>query len=121
MTSPDFEAAQQRVLARHQRQKAEVQTRLDAQRTSSTSTALSRLPYPLDRLGREGVGIWNYVRGREGTRPRFRVGQVDAELLERTSGRGAEVFGRVSHVIDVTLEIILADIYVAPFEGRLVL
>lgn len=82
MTSPDFEAAQQRVLARYQRQQSEAQSRLEAQRTSSASTALSRLPYPLNYLGREGVGIWNNVRGREGTRPQFRVGQVDAELLD---------------------------------------
>lgn len=25
---------------------------------------------------------WNQIKGREGTRPLFRVGQVDAELLD---------------------------------------
>ena len=26
--------------------------------------------------------LWNSIKGREGTRPAFRVGQVDAELLD---------------------------------------
>lgn len=82
MTSPDFSAAQQRVLARHRVQKGEAQTRLEAQRSSPACTAFRRLPFPLSYLGQQGVGIWNTVREREGTRPQFRVGQVDAELLD---------------------------------------
>jgi peroxin-2 len=29
-----------------------------------------------------GWTLWNSVKGRDGTRPAFRVGQVDAELLD---------------------------------------
>lgn len=82
MTSTDFEAAQQRVLARHQSQKANAQGQLEAQRSSPAFITLSRLPFPLGYLGRHGVRIWDVVKGREGTRPQFRVGQVDAELLD---------------------------------------
>ena len=59
-----------------------VRTTIGLQRSSPASAALSRLPFPLSNLGQYGVGIWNTVKGREGTRPQLRVGQVDAELLD---------------------------------------
>lgn len=82
MASPDFVAAQQRVLARHQALKAEAQTRSEAQSLSPVFAPLHRLPSPLRGLGQHGAKIWNTIRGREGTWPEFRVGQVDAELLD---------------------------------------
>jgi peroxin-2 len=84
MTSANFAAAQRRVLERRRLLEAEARTRLaDQQRASRVNPAtLDRLPYPLNRLSSSGVHAWNQVQGREGTRPQFRVGQVDAELLD---------------------------------------
>ena len=107
MTSPDFAAAQQRVLARHRAHATEAQTRLEAQRSSSAFTPLHRLPAPFSYLGQQGASIWNTIRGREGTRPEFRVGQVDAELLDEELlgllkdqvGEGLKYFGVCSYVL----------------------
>lgn len=82
MISPDFAAAQERILARRQLRAIEAQNRVESQRESRALNALIRLPFPFESLGRQGTEIWNVVRGREGTRPAFRVGQVDAELLD---------------------------------------
>lgn len=82
MAFPDFAAAKQRVLARHQVLKTEAQPRPEASSLSSVFTSSLRLPSPLSGLGQEGAKIWNTIKGREGTRPEFRVGQVDAELLD---------------------------------------
>ena len=83
MTSKDFALAQQRLAARRQAREAEAQSRIAAQQeVSRASDQLSRLPYPLGRIGQAGLTTWDNIRGREGTRPAFRVGQVDAELLD---------------------------------------
>ncbi|SLM35281.1 peroxisomal biogenesis factor 2 [Lasallia pustulata] len=82
MTSTDFAAAQQRIAARRQLRASEVQARLASQRDHHASNALSRLPFPFYALGGKGLEAWDTIRGREGTRPAFRVGQVDAELLD---------------------------------------
>lgn len=82
MTSPDFAAAHNRISARRQLQAIQAQTRLDSRRSSRVSAALSRLPFPLRSLGQQGIDVWDVIKGREGTRPAFRVGQVDAELLD---------------------------------------
>jgi len=82
MTSISFAAAQQRVLARHQFREAEKQTRLESRSRQRASSALTRLPFPFGGLARNGIEAWDAVKGREGTRPAFRVGQVDAELLD---------------------------------------
>lgn len=83
MSSNDFALAQQRLAVRRQAREAEAQSRLAAQQQASrASEQLSRLPYPLGRIGQAGVATWDSIRGREGTRPAFRVGQVDAELLD---------------------------------------
>lgn len=82
MASPDLAAAKQHVLARHQVLKAKAQTLSEARSLSLASTTLHRLPSPLGGLEQQGVRIWNTIRGREGTHPDFRVGQVDAELLD---------------------------------------
>ena len=84
MTSPDFAAARGRILARRQLQITETQTRLDTRKSSRVSAALSHLPFPFAfrSLGQQCIGVWDAIKGREGTRPAFRVGQVDAELLD---------------------------------------
>ena len=81
-TSLDFAAAQQRVLARRQALASAASTSLAAQRAAHASNPLSRLPYPFNSLGKRGLETWDTVKGREGTQPAFRVGQVDAELLD---------------------------------------
>lgn len=83
MTSTDFALAQQRIAARRQAREAEAQSRIVAQQEVSRATEqLNRLPFPLGPLGRAGITTWANIQGREGTRPAFRVGQVDAELLD---------------------------------------
>ncbi|KAF1916653.1 Pex12 amino terminal region-domain-containing protein, partial [Ampelomyces quisqualis] len=94
MPAADFAAAQQRIAARR------------AQRAHHEPTpparAFSRLPFPLGRL----TGAWHAVKGRQGTRPEFRVGQLDAELLDEELlqlltaqvGEACRLFG--SHVTD---------------------
>lgn len=79
----DFALAQQRLAARREAREADVQSRIAVQQEASRATEqLTRLPFPFGRLGRAGVTTWDSIRGREGTRPAFRVGQVDAELLD---------------------------------------
>ena len=83
MASNDFALAQQRLAARRQAREADSQARVVAQQqVSQASDQLNRLPYPLSRLGHAGISVWDSINGREGTRPAFRVGQVDAELLD---------------------------------------
>lgn len=83
MASTNFALAQQRLEARRQAREAETQSRIAAQQEESQVNAqISRLPFPLGRFARSGVSAWNTISGREGTRPVFRVGQVDAELLD---------------------------------------
>jgi peroxin-2 len=74
----------------------------------ASSEAVSRLPYPLNRLGGAGLNLWSAISGREGTRPEFRVGQVDAELLDEELlellkgqvGEGLKYFGvGISHML----------------------
>lgn len=82
MTSADFVAAQQRILERRQLRAQEQKTQRDLDRSQRVSHGLSRLPFPFTGLGRSTLDAWDTIKGREGTRPAFRVGQVDAELLD---------------------------------------
>lgn len=102
MPSADFAAAQERLAARRAQRDAEARARAEARNTAHTSAqAVGRLPYPFNRLGGAGLGIWDAIKGREGTRPEFRVGQVDAELLDEELlellkgqvGEGLKYFG----------------------------
>lgn len=81
MSSADFAAAQARLAARRQQRETAARARLSELRASHDQ-AVSRLPYPLRSLSHAGLSVWNTISGREGTRPAFRVGQVDAELLD---------------------------------------
>ncbi len=80
--SPSFAAAHERVLSRQRAAATAASTRLSAQRSAHASNPLSRLPYPFTTLGQRSLETWDVIKGREGTRPAFRVGQVDAELLD---------------------------------------
>ncbi|KAJ5179518.1 hypothetical protein N7492_002728 [Penicillium capsulatum] len=84
MSSTNFAAAQERVLERRRAREAEARARFAEQRRASpiNPATVQRLPFPLNRLPESGWMLWNTVKGREGTRPAFRVGQVDAELLD---------------------------------------
>ena len=83
MTSIDLAAAQQRVIARLQLRASEAQTQQELRKSQrALSPTITRLPFPFDSLARRGVETWDAIKGREGTRPAFRVGQVDAELLD---------------------------------------
>ncbi|KAH7319483.1 Pex12 amino terminal region-domain-containing protein [Rhexocercosporidium sp. MPI-PUGE-AT-0058] len=116
MASNDFALAQQRLAARRQAREADAQARIVAQQQAlQASDQLNRLPYPLSRLGHAGISVWDSINGREGTRPAFRVGQVDAELLDeellellkRQVGDALKYFG--SHLQDDwSAEIMLA-------------
>lgn len=80
--SPSFAAAHERVLSRQREAATTALTRLSAQRSAHASNPLSHLPYPFTTLGQRSLETWDVIKGREGTRPAFRVGQVDAELLD---------------------------------------
>ncbi|CAI7653622.1 unnamed protein product [Penicillium pancosmium] len=84
MSSSNFAAAQERVLERRRLREAEARARrAEQQRASPINPAtVQRLPYPLNRVPGAGWSLWNNVKDRDGTRPAFRVGQVDAELLD---------------------------------------
>ncbi|KAJ8607376.1 hypothetical protein MRB53_040322 [Persea americana] len=75
MTNTDFAAAQQRIAARRQQR--------TTNGTGTTPRKEERLPTSSASVVIHGVRSgWDRIKGREGTRPAFRVGQVDAELLD---------------------------------------
>jgi peroxin-2 len=116
MVSNDFALAQQRLAIRRQARERDTQHKIVAQREASQAAQqLHRLPYPFAWLGQSGLSFWAGIQGREGTRPAFRVGQVDAELLDEELlellkgqvGDALKYFG--SHVQDDwSAEILLA-------------
>ncbi|KAI9171651.1 Peroxisomal biogenesis factor-like protein [Paramyrothecium foliicola] len=75
MTDTSFIEAQQRVAARRQAREAQSAAILAAQRQQLQG----RLPL---QLSNTISPVWRALSSREGTRPAFRVGQVDAELLD---------------------------------------
>jgi len=82
MAPNDFAAAQARIATRQQLREVE-ELRIEAQRTPSAAIEqVTRLPFPFGGISRAGVTTWDRISGRGGTRPAFRVGQVDAELLD---------------------------------------
>ncbi|QUC19957.1 uncharacterized protein UV8b_04198 [Ustilaginoidea virens] len=82
MTDSSFVQAQQRVVARREARQAAAAAAAAAaaQRDASSgaSAQLRRLPFPFNRLS----PAWDAATSRQGTRPAFRVAQVDAELLD---------------------------------------
>lgn len=104
MPAADFAAAQERIAARRAQRAAHQRAHHDSPRTPAR--ALSRLPFPLGSLSTAGFSAWDAIKGRSGTRPEFRVGQVDAELLDEELlsllkeqvGEGLKYFG--THITD---------------------
>ncbi|KAI9759135.1 MAG: peroxisome assembly protein (Peroxin-2) [Chaenotheca gracillima] len=78
----DFSAAQQRLAARRRLNLSEIESRVHQSSSAREGTNLSRPAYSLNRIQEAGRHAWSSISGREGTRPVFRVGQVDAELLD---------------------------------------
>lgn len=103
MTSANFAAAQKRVLERRRLREAQTHSEIvnQPQLSHPVQDAFRKLPYPVNRLPTYGIHIWDTLNGREGTAPSFRVGQVDAELLDeelldlfkRQVGEGLKYFG----------------------------
>lgn len=77
----DFAAAQQRILARRAASAAQ-QRSLALQHEHERNQRLHRLPPSLRTAAFEVTDVWNVIKSPFGTRPAFRVGQVDAELLD---------------------------------------
>jgi peroxin-2 len=82
MSSASFAAAQERVNARHTARDAQLRSQFHARQSFIQNSPLSRLPYPFSHIASPLSTLWLTLSGREGTRPAFRVGQVDAELLD---------------------------------------
>lgn len=85
MTNPTFAQAQARLAERRAAREAQAQqARAAAEKSASRlRTQLTTNPSPLLRsLGGGALSLWDTLSSRDGTRPAFRVGQVDAELLD---------------------------------------
>ncbi|EEH11060.1 peroxin 2 [Histoplasma capsulatum G186AR] len=100
MTPTDFAAAQERILERRRLREAEARSQI-SEPVARLPAAIGKLPYPLSRASDAGILLWDTIKGREGTGPAFRVGQVDAELLDEELlallkgqvGEGLKYFG----------------------------
>lgn len=84
MTNPSFAEAQARLAQRRADRESRAQARAAADHSASRLRAqISAHPSPLLRgLGGGAFSLWDALSSREGTRPAFRVGQVDSELLD---------------------------------------
>ncbi|KAL8689873.1 MAG: hypothetical protein Q9218_004550 [Villophora microphyllina] len=82
MTSVDFAAAEKRVAERRKARASELQIRNQARSSERALNASDHLPFPLNSWSRRSIEAWDNIKGRTGTRPVYRVGQVDAELLD---------------------------------------
>lgn len=82
MSSSSFAAAQQRVAERQAARRQEALSRRAALEADAHESPIARLPRPLNRAGPTITSFWSTLVNSEGTRPAFRVGQVDAELLD---------------------------------------
>ena len=97
MTMDSFAAAQQRIAARRLSRLAEVQRDTGA-RKQQLLTIRSRIRLPGTEFG---LGLLDWLKDGKGTRPAFRVGQLDAELLDdelldllkNQIGEGLKLFG----------------------------
>ncbi|KAH8899254.1 hypothetical protein GQ53DRAFT_741370 [Thozetella sp. PMI_491] len=84
MSDSSFAEAQRRLQERRQAREATAQAQLAAQQSARQLRArIAETQSPLlRRLGASTLSLWDTLTSREGTRPAFRVGQVDAELLD---------------------------------------
>ncbi|KAM7206722.1 Pex2 / Pex12 amino terminal region domain containing protein [Rhypophila sp. PSN 637] len=85
VANDSFLAAQTRLLFRRQQREQAESARLALQTSESAlRNRISQTQSPLlRRLGSSTLSLWDTISSREGTRPSFRVGQVDAELLDQ--------------------------------------
>jgi peroxin-2 len=82
MSATSFAAAHQRVLERQAARRQEIQAQQLAIDAAANESPIARLPRPLNRAAPSLTSLWSTLVNSEGTRPGFRVGQVDAELLD---------------------------------------
>ncbi|EXJ89857.1 hypothetical protein A1O3_02924 [Capronia epimyces CBS 606.96] len=79
MPASSFAAAQERILAQQAARRQEARARHQQAKVTGSPSSLSRLAHSF----RPGLSsFWSTLLESEGTRPAFRVGQVDAELLD---------------------------------------
>ncbi|KAK5132895.1 hypothetical protein LTR08_008415 [Meristemomyces frigidus] len=96
----DFAAAQKRIHARRAA-RATHHAALSAQLHTERTNTLIRLPPALRLVAHQSYNLWDTLKSPYGTRPSFRVGQVDAELLDEEllnllknqAGDGLKLFG----------------------------
>ncbi|KAI7091756.1 hypothetical protein KC356_g391 [Hortaea werneckii] len=96
----DFAAAQQRILARRAARDAQACASQSLRNQERTNRLLG-LPPALRVLAHQTWNLWDDISNPYGTRPAFRVGQVDAELLDEEllellknqAGEGLKLFG----------------------------
>ena len=81
MPAADFAAAQRRLHQRRQQRETALRAH-QASLTAEREALTQRIPYPFRSLSLASLTLWDSIKGREGTYPSFRVGQVDAELLD---------------------------------------
>lgn len=115
MSDSSFAAAQQRILQRQTERRNEAALQRAATEHAVRDSPVGHLPRPLNRAAPHLTSLWNTLTRSEGTGPAFRVGQVDAELLDEELlsllkgqvGEGLKYFG--AHLQDEwSQEIILA-------------
>ena len=106
MASDDFAAAQKRILARQHARATESQARVEERKQRAIAL---RARFPVPGIER-GLQAWDRLNNSEGTRPAFRAGQLDAELLDEELlellkgqvGEGLRFFGvYLSHSLHV--------------------
>lgn len=98
--SDSFALAQKRILARRAAQESALAAH-NAEITSERTQQLTRLPSNLRTVVLQSLNLWDRVQSPFGTSPAFRVGQVDAELLDealldllkKQFGEGLKLYG----------------------------
>ncbi|KAI5367134.1 hypothetical protein Slin14017_G021700 [Septoria linicola] len=96
----DFAAAQKRIQERRLA-RAEALTAAETSHREVRAAQLTTLPPTLRTYAFDILSFWDAVKSPYGTRPAFRVGQVDAELLDealmgllkKQAGEGLKYFG----------------------------
>ena len=101
MSTSSFAAAQQRVLEVQAARRQEALSQRAALKCAAKESPIAHLPRPFNRAAPSITSFWSTLINSEGTRPAFRVGQVDAELLDEEllsllrgqAGEGLKYFG----------------------------
>jgi peroxin-2 len=96
----DFAAAQKRILERR-RARAEALHAVETSHREARTAQLTALPPSLRTYAFDILSFWDNIKSPHGTRPAFRVGQVDAELLDealldllkKQAGEGLKYYG----------------------------